>query len=289
MNTILKTYYNIESDVLIKNYFTYNDQYFYLDEFEHIDEFLTIFHTYHLYMKQCHIKGYTPLYNYLGEIHTLNYIVFQYNPSSFYIQDYLKVFLSPLPMRIPVNMIKEQWIEKIDFIKECAKEYAYSYKQNIDVLSLIYYYSGLGENAIVLLNMILNEFPDATLSMCLSLKKNILPYTYELLNPTYYMYSTRARHIIHLLNSHIIDMTMLKEILEQYHMDKYEILYLFARMLFPSSFFDDIINKRIDIYNLENHFYNITKHMHMLRELSLLLTNYITIPKISWINEENMI
>jgi DhnA family fructose-bisphosphate aldolase class Ia len=196
MNTILKTYYNIENDVQVKNYFSYDNHYFYLDEFENIDEFLKLYHNYWLYMKQCSLPGYTLLQNYMGEIHTLNHIVFKYNSSDFDLNAYLNVFLAPLPMRVSVDVIKEQWIEKIDYVKECAKEYAYSYKNNIDVLSLIYYYCALGENAVVLLNVILNENPKSTLSMCLSLKRNILPYVYELLNPTYYMYSTRVRHVV---------------------------------------------------------------------------------------------
>ncbi len=289
MNTILKTYYHIESDVQVKNYFTYNNHYLYLDEFENIDDFLKLYHNYSMCMKQCSLPGYTLMHNYLGEIHTLNHIVFKYNSSAFDLKNYLNVFLMPLPMRVSVDVIKEQWIEKIDYVKECAKEYAYSYKQNIDVLSLIYYYCGLGENAIVLLNAILNENPKSTLSMCLSLKRNILPYVYELLNPTYYMYSTRVRHVVHLLKSHIINMKLLGELLTMQYFEQHEILYLYARMIYPSDFFDDIINKRVDIYNLENHFYNIKKHMKILEELSVLLTNYRIIPKISWIQEGNMI
>ena len=283
MNTILKTYYNIDDDVKIKNYLSYQNQYLYIDKIEDINEFLRLFHTYQMYMKLCLIRGYSIYYNTFNEMMTFDYMVFKYHPSSFDLKTYLNVFLTPLPMRISVEMIKEQWIEKIDYVKECAKEYAYSYKQNIDVLSLIYYYTAMGENAIVLLNSILNENPTSTLSMCLSLKQNILPYAYELLNPTYYMYSSRMRHVTHMLKSHIIDINMLKEYLDSYYFEKHEILYLYARMFYPSDFFDDVINKRIDIYNLENHFYAIKKHMHILQEMSKLLTNYITIPKISWI------
>ena len=289
MNTILKTYYNIDANANIKNYFLYNQNYYYIDKFENIDEFLRIYHLYQMNMKQCQLAGYTLIQNTLGDIHTLNHVLLQYQSFPLQLERYLHVFLSPLPMSLSVKNIKEQWIEKIDYIKECTKEYAYSYKANIDIVSLIYYYCGVAESAVILLNNILQENPNATLSMCLSLKRNILPYNYELLNPTYYMYSTRIRHLMHLYKSHIVDIDLLKILLDLHYFEKHEIDYLYARMLYPSEFFDDVIYKRLDISHLENHFYNVKKYMNMMQELTNLLTNYITIPKISWIQQKNML
>ena len=106
------------------------------------------------------------------------------------------------------------------------------------MISLIYYYCGIAENSINILNEILIIDQEASITLSLSLTYPVQNYVYEIVNPANYTISTRPRQIVNLLRSHFITYQNIQELLESQYYDVYEIIYLYARILYPSTFFD---------------------------------------------------
>ncbi|MEG0593095.1 MAG: hypothetical protein RR512_07245 [Coprobacillus sp.] len=287
---ILKMYYGMDIAIENPGYFYYQNQLYYIYEVNDIQGFLEVYRYYRYLMYQCHCEGYHIVKNSNQDIISSRYILFMYSQGEFDFSVYLEASLQPsLPQRMNICDIKEQWIYKIDCVKEKVKEYAYSFKHDQDVISLIYYYCGIAENSINILNEILNINKQASIAISLSLSKPIQNYIYELLNPTYYVFSTREKHIICLLESHLIQYSTIQELLESHYFDVYEIIYLFARTLYPSQFFEYILYHKVENEVIQNYYCHLQEEKNMYKEIMNILSFYVTLPKISWINGENMV
>lgn len=290
MDNILKNYYNIDYSMNHIGYFKYNDNLYYIDKIEHIGCFLDVYRCYRFLMNQLNINGYRIIKNNQNNIISYGYVLFVYEEKSFSLDYYLKLTLQPIMnQKILIRDIKEQWIEKIDIVHKHVSDYAFSFKHNQDVVSLIYYYCGIAENSVSLLNYILNIDLNASITLGFALKKTIMTFDYELLNPTYYTISSRARHIIYLFKSQFITRDDFHIYLENYEYDIFELVYLFARLLFPSEFFNCIINQEINDKLIESFYKQICKEKSMYCMMYDMISFYIALPKISWIKDENMI
>lgn len=287
---ILKMYYGMDVSLECPGYFYYQNQLYYLYEVCDIQGFLDIYRYYRYLMHQCQFSGYHIVKNNNQDIISSQYILLIYAQGEFDFSIYLEKFLQPvLPQRMKICDIKEQWIYKIDCTKEKVKDYAYSFKHDQDVISLIYYYCGIAENSINVLNEIINIDKSASISISLSLSKPIKNYVYEILNPTYYIFSTREKHILCLLESHLIQYHDVQDLLESHYFDVYEIIYLFARTLYPSQFFEYILFHKVSDEVIQNYYYHLEEEKNMYKEMMSILSFYVTLPKISWINGENMV
>ena len=147
MNHILKLYYGIDNNIMQPGYFRHQEQLYYLSYMDNISLFFEIYQYYRYLMSQCHCRGYSCIKNFNDDIVSHGHILFLYYQEDIDFSLYLHTFLQPMPyQKISVNQIKEQWICKIDRVKELVKQYAYSFKHTPDLVSLIYYYTGLAEN-----------------------------------------------------------------------------------------------------------------------------------------------
>lgn len=290
VNHILKLYYGIEQDIEPPQYFQYQGELYYFSYINNPQAFLEIFQYYHYFMRQCGIIGYTPVKNDNEDIFSYQHLLLLYHNQPFDFQKYLEVFLQPIPsQRLLITQIKEQWICKIDHVKELVKQYAYSFKHNPDLVSLIYYYTGIGENCINILNEILSISSHASVTMGLALNHIVSDYVYDFINPLNYRVSSRMRHLVFLLESEIITYEMLENILETYYLDVYEILYFYARLFYPSSFFDEVLTKNLSQERIAEYFITVEKERKMYQTITTILSFYVTLPKISWINRKNML
>ncbi len=290
MYNILKMYYGIDQDINGPGYFKYQGQLYYFCPIDHIQTFLDVYRTYRYLMHLCGLEGYSLVKNHNQDIISQSHVLLLYHPHPFSFPNYLQAFLQPLPyQKIKIKDIKEQWICKIDCVRERVKDYAYSFKHDQDVISLIYYYCGVGENSINILNEILAIDPEATLFLSLSLKHPIPNYVYELLNPTYYTLSTRPREIVCLLRSQLLSYDQIQDLLETQYYDVYEIIYLYARVLYPATFFDQVLSQQMDLQTIQNNYFHIDEERKMYQEMMNILSFYVRLPKISWINDENMV
>lgn len=290
MNHILKLYYGIEMEVQPPQYFHFQNQLYYFSCVQNPHAFLEVFQYYRYLVQRCQCPGYYLVKNNNEDVISYQHVLLMYRDSEFSFQNYLSAFLHPLGnQRLFISHIKEQWICKIDSVKDLVKQYAYSFKHNPELVSLIYYYTGLAENCINILNEILSIHKDASITMGLALEHMISDYVYDLLNPMNYVISSRMRHLVYLLRSQLLTYDMLKEVLEIYYFDVYEILYFYARLFFPSHFFNEVLSQQISQKRIEKYFVYIEEERKMYQEVTKILSFYVSLPKISWINKKNMI
>lgn len=285
MNYILKHYYGMEVNDNPCELFQYQGHIYCLVPVENIHYFLEIYQHYRYLVYQCQCPFYTLVKNGNEDIISQGYILMVYHDMPFDFQNYLQTFLQPIPQqKIAIKHIKEQWIRKIDDVKDLVKQYAYSFKHNPEIISLIYYYTGLAENCICILNEILSIHKEVSIFMGLSLAVTVKNSVQDLMNPVHYIISSRMRHIVYLIKSHLMTLDMLKELLEYHYFDIYEILYLYARMFYPSLFFDEILMCQLSQERVGFYFQAIEDEKKLYQDITHLLSFYVSLPKISWIN-----
>ena len=290
MQDILKMYYGIDVNIEKYGYFTYMNKLYYFCCIPHIKAFLDIYRYYRYIMYQCGCLGYQIVKNHNQDMISHHHILLCYEESPFDFPVYLQKILQPATFqKMLIKDIKERWISKIDCVRDKVKEFAYSFKHDQDIISLIYYYCGVGENSINVLNEILMIDEKASVPLALSLSHPIPNYVHDILNPINYTISSRARQLICLLKSHLMSYDNIAELLEMQYYDVYEIIYIYARILYPSTFFDDVLHNRLDSIKIQAYYQHIEEEKNMYREMLRLLSFYVTLPKIGWINNENML
>lgn len=269
-------------------YFEYQHKNYYIAKVE--PDFLQLYSHYDFLTHSLNIKGYQIIRNCFQQIFSQGYIVFYFEYETIDIGAYLAYSLKTIPIgALSIMEIKESWICKTDMVREEISKYAYSFQYDRDLNALMHYYCGLSENGICILNEILMIQKNAEITLSLSLKHPIHAYFYELLNPCYYTISTKAKHVIHLLKSHIIDFSILKQLIEQSYFQIYELLYLYARMFYPSDFFDYVLTNQINVEMIQYYLKHYKEDIKQIKEMKKLISQYISIPEISWIEDENML
>lgn len=279
MEEILAMYYKIRQIDIQDGYFYYQNQLYFIFYVEHIQEFMEIYYCYKFLMEKNGYKGYTIVPNIYEDIVSKNCIVLAYHQDCFYLSHYLQIYTQPVTLpRIAVEDSKERWIHKIDCVKEYRKKYAYSFQHDQDMISCIYYYCGLAENSIFILNELLKQDPKATVTMTLSLKHPVENKVYQLLNPAYYTFSSLSKHYYNLLESQIIQVNQLKDLC----FCRQEIYYLYARYFYASSFFDCMLSKEQEKY-IQYYYHYMKWHQEIYDDIYVLISKYMQIPKISWL------
>lgn len=281
MNTLLKDYYHIDYHLTHLGYFHYHDTLYYITTIKNQENFLTLYSIYNLYINQLSIKGFKIVLNIYNQYYTKDYILFQYTQTKYSLTSYLTLCLQPLYLPpLSIHHIKEQWIEKIDNIR--CKINEYTYKDNQELTPYIQYYLGLAETSIQLINEIIKYNKKATVPLSLSFQHPITYTDYDLLNPTYYVISSRIRMIVTLLKSEIIKIDDLSIFIPLLSLE--ELLYFYARLLYPSFIFDSIIHKTFEINDHEYYRCLIEKEIKLYKDVYHFLTTFISLPKIYWIN-----
>lgn len=285
MHTLLKTYYHIDYHLTNVGYFNYNGETYYITYIEDQQEFSYIYNIYQQYINKLSISGYTIIPNIYNEYYTNNYILFKYQPSPYSFTFYIKLcmqtlYLSPLS----VKHIKETWIAKTDQSRQSLSYYNTCKEQ---ITPFIHYYLGLAETSIKLLNHLLQYNPQASLSLSLSLKTPIPFKDQDILNPNNYIISSKVRMLVLLIKSNIINTKDLYEFISQLSID--ELYYFYARLIYPSEEFNLIINREYIITDYTFHKHIITEEIQLYNEIYTILSSYITLPKICWINNQNMV
>lgn len=290
VQNILKMYYGIDEQIQEPGYFSHQQQLYYICYVEDVSRFLDIYRYYRYMLHTMGYSGFQIVKNHNQDIVSSHYVLIVYERTEFAFPSYLQISLQPMTFqKMYIRDIKEQWIHKIDCIREEVKNYAYSFKHDQEVISLIYYYCGIAENSINILNNILSIDQNATIPLCLSLKYPIQNYVYDILNPFHYTLSSRARHIVCLLKSQLITCENIQELIEAHYFDVYELIYLYARILYPSTFFEQVFLKKLTSQTVQYYYSHISEEKRIYQEMMDILSFYVTLPKISWINGKNML
>ena len=180
------------------------------------------------------------------------------------------------------------WENKIDYYEEQIGEISEKYPL---LISLINYYIGLSENAILYYKYAKKITDDAFVSVC-NKRIRFNDDLFSLYNPLNYIYDYRVRDVAEYTKSLFMNdkdaLTIIKEYINMNNLSYKELLLLYSRLLFPSYFFDlydDIVNNNLD----EELIIKITSKSIEYESFLNDVYNYISglynkyIPKIDWI------
>lgn len=178
----------------------------------------------------------------------------------------------------------ELWTEKIDYFEYQISQIG---KRLPIIRKSFSYYIGLAENAISLIKSIPNKNLNYSLNhkrMCF--KDNLK----ELYNPLNFIIDIRFRDVCEYFKSCFFEKIDIKETIELYlyynNLTYEEWCYFFARMLFPTYYFDlyeKIINNEIDEIKINNITILADEYEILLKRIYVILKNKINLPNFEWL------
>jgi len=206
-----------------------------------------------------------------------------------------KVVLNKKNSTLYRNEWSKLWSEKIDYLEYQVHELGRDYPV---VLNSFSYYIGLAENAICYLNYIdknpsfLKQSP-----VVLSHKRVYYPnYRLNYDNPLNYIFDVEVRDVAEYLKSMALvepsyALIDLKTFIEIRKPDLYNMSLLYARLLFPSYYFD--LHEKI-FQKLENEekllpiIDQIETYENFLYQAWLLMSSYVPIEGIDWLQKKEL-
>lgn len=180
------------------------------------------------------------------------------------------------------------WESKIDYFEEWLFAKQGNYKK---IYPLFHYFIGIAENALLYLKESeREEQKEESDQLVISHDRVTLNYElYDYYDPTNIIIDHASRDISEYIKSMFLcrvwDLDIIKKYLEKHYFSRYGLRVLFARILFPSFFFDyleEMITKNsdIDLLYLEN---RADEFQNFIKEISLFFYENYNIPMISWI------
>jgi len=189
--------------------------------------------------------------------------------------------------RVNLNIInrtnwKALWSLKIDNIEYNLSHLKNKYKL---LYNSSFYYIGLTENAISLLNYYSNN---TNIGIC---HNRITDKDFY--NPLNIIIDYRVRDIAeyfkYLFFCKNIDIKEIISLFNNIKMNNLDYIYFYIRMLYPSYYFDmvdNIINNKVSESKLNNIISRIDDYEYLLYKLFLLINNNTNIMSIEWINKK---
>ncbi len=271
----------MDVDYIQNGYFIYQQRSYFICRVD--SSFMMIYSYYDYMIHMLNIHGYRIIKNCFQQTMSQNYILFEYQDEQIDMNNYIRYSLQIIPIStLRICDIKESWIQKVDDVRDEISKYSYSFEYDKDLNALLHYYCGLCENGICLLNEILFLNKNAVVPMTLTLNYAV-QYYYQLLNPCHYTLSSRAKQIYILLTSEVMSFSSLKQFIEESYFDVFELLYLYARMFYPSVFFEAVLKEEMD-YQKIKYFLNQYKiELNCIKQMYDIISQYVTLPKMSWI------
>lgn len=188
-----------------------------------------------------------------------------------------------------INILKvrswyELWSQKIDFLEYQIGQIGKKYPLIRQSFS---YYIGLSENAIAFVKTI----PNKDITYSLSHKRmNYNDTTYELYNPLNFVIDVRIRDICEYFKNSFFNKKEIEVELFMFlnanNLNYNESCYFFARMLFPTYYFDiyeKIINNEIDENKINYITQRSLEYEILIKKLYFYLKNKVNIPTIEWL------
>lgn len=178
------------------------------------------------------------------------------------------------------------WSEKVDYFEYQIRELG---KDKKIILNSFSYYVGLAENAISYANAARNNSKEASFYLCH--KKIYFPYTnLNYLNPLSFIFDLKVRDIAEYFKSLFFNgLNPWNEIFlyfEKVKLTTYELEMFYARLLYPSYYFDmyeKIMNNICDEQELINIIEKVSDYEDFLREIFLYLNKNDKLSKIEWL------
>ncbi|MEG2322406.1 MAG: hypothetical protein RSB71_02865 [Bacilli bacterium] len=178
------------------------------------------------------------------------------------------------------------WTNKIDYFEYQINQLG---KKHPIITRSFSYYVGLAENAISLISNVNKD----GLSLNLSHRRILYNDTfYNLYNPLNFVIDLRVRDICEYFKSCFFNGQEVLELIKQYlsynKLSYNESCYFFARLLYPSYYFDvyeKIIDNQIDEEEINYVISKVDSYENILREVYIYLKSSINIPEIEWLQK----
>ena len=305
MKETIMYYYNIDVDVLEENDGKYHFKYqnrdyffvFYNRNLEELDDIITCVFN----MKEKGILVNDIIMNingsFLTSINGFNYILMSVvNPKEeFDIFDIVniasKLHLNNNTSKLYRNNWGTLWMQKIDYFEYQIRELALNKPVVKDSFS---YYIGLAENAISYVNNINARFPNVSSAVVLAHRRVFYPnYKLNFFNPLSFIFDLEVRDVAEYLKAMFFAIDTEYEVLEDLKsylsirgLSVYEASMLYARLLYPSYYFDiyeEVMNKERDEEDLVRVIKKADLYEDFLKKAYLEITKYAMIEKIDWL------
>lgn len=182
------------------------------------------------------------------------------------------------------------WSEKIDYFEYQVRELSI---EKAVVKNSFSYYVGMAENAISYVNNTNMKYGGDAYRIVLSHRRVFYPnYKLNYLNPLSFVFDLEVRDIAEYLKAMFFkkDISFCLDELSSYlkirHLSLYEYQMLYARLLYPTYYFDvyeSVMNKNGDEEQLVNIIKKCDSYEEFLKKAYLEISKYAKIDKIEWI------
>ncbi len=305
MKQFLKYYYNIDVNNICEkdyNYYFYNDNnLFYIEKNIRTKEEVNDLYEISRELNNKKFPVSTIIINKFGEIvsvyNDIEYILLLINvdtSSDIDLNEISKINklidLSKDKKNLYRNNWAYLWETKIDYFEYQIKELGYN--KNI-ILNSFSYFIGLAENAISVANIAELKYKNDIYEIGLSRKRIFYPnMTIDYFNPLYFIFDLEIRDVAEYIKSKFFyadEESIISEFivyLKNNNMSNYEANMLFARLLYPSYYFD-IYEKIIEDKEEEEKLFDVLNKVNdyeiFLRHIYNEMIKKYNIEKIEWI------
>ena len=272
---ILQRFYQIyleqESD-----YFVYQEKFYYICR---INNFTN---DYPYYMNSLNLVGFTVVNNCFNRPITMDYILYTYQIETYHIDIFIRQSMIPIQSTVEIIKIKESWCKILDEAKCKIGNYASRISHFEHFVVLSYYYQGLGECAISVLNQIKSKEIPA------GIEHFYMNDSYEVLCcPSNFLVASRVKDLATGYKNNLISINELEDYINYINLSTDELIYLYARLLFPGQFMQLAINDDCNDSQVKKRLLNIYQNVDNekvnLIQAYEMLSRYTYIPKIAWL------
>ena len=192
------------------------------------------------------------------------------------------------------NSWAKLWSDKLDYFEYQIRELGKDKKVILDSFS---YYIGLGENAISYVNSTIAKYkPDDRDRICLSHKRINFPnYKLNYFNPLSFIFDLEVRDIASFLKSAFMAgetaISYLKEVLRLKKFSIYSLQLLYARLIYPTYYFDiyeKVMNDEEDEDALIPIIDKSEAYEIFLQEAYFEISRYAPIERIEWLLKKEL-
>lgn len=238
--------------------------------------------------------------SYLTKVGEYNYILFYVTNlnEEYDIFDMVKIseklVLNNSKSNLYRNNWSKLWSEKVDYFEYQVREL--SVEKTI-VKSSFSYYIGLAEDAISYVNSTTLKYGKEYARIVLSHRRVFYPnLKLNYLNPLSFIFDLEVRDIAEYLKAMFFKeniefcMEELASFLKIRHLSMYEYQMLYARLLYPTYYFDlydNVMNKDASEEELVNVIKRCNEFEEFLKKAYLEISKYASIDKIEWITNQH--
>ncbi len=202
-----------------------------------------------------------------------------------------KLVLNPNKSKLYRNNWSKLWSDKVDYFEYQIKELGL---EKNAVLKSFSYYIGLAENAISYVNNTIEKYPSSINDkITLSHRRIYYPnIKLNYLNPLSFIFDLEVRDIAEYLkalffsNSDINPAEELETYLKMTKLSNYAYQMLYARLLYPSYYFDiyeQIMDNKLSEDSLLKVINRVNQYEQFLKKAYLEISKYANIDRIEWI------